>query len=62
MIITKRLFASTLLRQAQIGNGAELLIKCGDIAEEPVDVIMSCANSDLIHDDGLALDLVEKGG
>ena len=37
-------------------------MKHGDIREEKVDVIVSNSNSKLIHDEGLALALCERGG
>lgn len=55
-------FFATILRQAQLEHGTTLFVKQGDITAEAVDVIVNNANSYLIHDDGLALDIVTKGG
>lgn len=53
---------STLLRQCVLNNGCTLSIKHGDITKEKVDVIVNNANGFLIHEDGLALNLLRAGG
>ena len=55
-------FATSILRSATLENGAILRIKHGDITQEQVDVIVNNANSLLIHDEGLALSLIQNGG
>ena len=55
ILLRKALLPSLSTSTAEV----ELTIRQGDITSEPVDCIISNSNSDLIHDDGLSLALVE---
>ena len=53
---------SSLLKTVIIENGVQLSVRHGDITLEEVDAIVNNANAHLINDDGLALNILERGG
>ena len=53
---------SVLLKTASLENGVQLSVRHGDITLEEVDAIVNNANSHLINDDGLALNIFKRGG
>ena len=54
--------SSFLLRETRLTNGKKLSVRQGVITWEHVDAIVNNTTSQLVHDDGLALSISQKGG
>ena len=53
---------AAVLHEHEVSPGRTMILKQGDLTEEPADAIVNAANSALAHGGGVAAAIVRKGG